>query len=172
MRRSRLYTTIRVMTGKSWRTFGIRTSDLEREDIAHRIEAANGEGRLTLSETDRRLALAYSATYRYELQWLVADLPATREVAARTPGLGTESRDAKIWLGAHVGLVALFSVLLVYRWSNAGISFFWPMIPMFWLAASLVVHAWLRLSGRFVGRVPNPGRTWWPTRRAGRETGG
>ncbi|GLY70587.1 DUF1707 SHOCT-like domain-containing protein [Amycolatopsis taiwanensis] len=137
------------MVDKSWRTFGVRASDLEREDAAHRIEAANGEGRLSLAEAEQRLALAYSATYRYELHRLVADLP-----SKHAPAPGPESRNAKVWLGVHAAVVAVLTGLLVYRWQTAGTAFFWPMAPLAVLTASLVAHAWFRLSGRFVGRAP------------------
>ncbi|ALG08667.1 DUF1707 SHOCT-like domain-containing protein [Kibdelosporangium phytohabitans] len=136
------------MANKSWRTFGVRASDLEREDTAHRIEAANGEGRLSLAEAEQRLAAAYAATYRYELRRLVDDLP-DRHVPA--PGSG--ARDMRLWFLVHIGVVAALTGLLIYRWAVAPIEFFWPIFPLAVLAASLVVHGWFRFSGRSVGRA-------------------
>nr|WP_052478702.1 DUF1707 domain-containing protein [Kibdelosporangium sp. MJ126-NF4]CEL20075.1 hypothetical protein [Kibdelosporangium sp. MJ126-NF4]CTQ97299.1 hypothetical protein [Kibdelosporangium sp. MJ126-NF4] len=131
------------MVDKSWRTFGVRASDLEREDAAHRIEAANREGRLSLAEAEQRLALAYTATYRYELRRLVDDLP-VRHVPAPGPG----ERDANFWLLVHIAVVVGLTALLVYRWVIAPMEFFWPIFPLSVFGASLAVHVWFWLHGR------------------------
>lgn len=60
-----------------------RASHAEREATAARLHSALGEGRLDLAETEERLALAYAARYRSELDPLLADLP-----AAEPLGLG------------------------------------------------------------------------------------
>ncbi|WP_052372599.1 DUF1707 SHOCT-like domain-containing protein [Amycolatopsis taiwanensis] len=102
------------MEDKSWRTFGVRASDLEREDAAHRIEAADGEGRLSHAEAEQRLALAYSATYRYELGRLVADLP-----SRHAPAPGPESRNTQVWLAVNAAVMAgLVGFLVLFRFSG------------------------------------------------------
>ncbi len=53
----------------------IRASDAEREQVAHVLRTAMGEGRLTLDEGEQRLAAVYAATYRQDLVPLTADLP-------------------------------------------------------------------------------------------------
>src|SRR4051794_20072921 len=63
----------------------VRTSDAEREAVVGKLNTAVGEGRLTLDEFSTRLANAYSATTRGELEPLTADLPETRS-ASRPPG--------------------------------------------------------------------------------------
>src|SRR6266545_3185813 len=53
----------------------VRASDAEREQYATILRAAMTEGRLNLEEGEERLAKAYAATYRDELDPLTADLP-------------------------------------------------------------------------------------------------
>jgi hypothetical protein len=59
-----------------------RTSDAEREAAATRLRDAAAEGRLDLEELAERLAAAYGATTRAELEPLTADLPAAAAPAA------------------------------------------------------------------------------------------
>jgi hypothetical protein len=54
---------------------GVRCSDADRERTGTRIREAAGEGFLTIDELDERLAGAYGARYRHELDALVTDLP-------------------------------------------------------------------------------------------------
>jgi Domain of unknown function (DUF1707) len=61
----------------------IRASDAEREQVAERLGAAVGEGRLTLAEFSERADQVYAARTRADLDPLTADLPAT---AAATAG--------------------------------------------------------------------------------------
>ncbi|HKN99947.1 MAG TPA: DUF1707 domain-containing protein, partial [Pseudonocardiaceae bacterium] len=59
----------------------IRASDADRTVVADRLRAALDEGRLTLSEYDERLRLAYAAVTYGDLAPLTADLPAPPVVA-------------------------------------------------------------------------------------------
>jgi hypothetical protein len=59
----------------------MRASDAERQTIADRLNAAVGEGRLTLEEFSDRVGSAYAAGTRAELERLVTDLP----TPARSP---------------------------------------------------------------------------------------
>lgn len=68
--------------GAGLRPTGIRCSDADRERVSERLRAAAGEGRLTMTELDERLAAAYAATYQHELAVLTTDLP--HSVPART----------------------------------------------------------------------------------------
>jgi hypothetical protein len=54
----------------------VRVSDAEREEIVRRLNAATGEGRLTLEEFGDRAADAYTARTQGELARIVDDLPA------------------------------------------------------------------------------------------------
>lgn len=55
----------------------LRVSDAEREQVAGQLQVAVGEGRISLAELDRRLAVVYSAGTRAEVDAVIADLPAT-----------------------------------------------------------------------------------------------
>jgi hypothetical protein len=54
----------------------LRASDAERQAIADRLNAAVGEGRLTLEEFSDRVGNAYAARTHGELELLISDLPA------------------------------------------------------------------------------------------------
>src|SRR5512142_2970732 len=55
-----------------------RAADADRESMALRLRDAAAEGRLDLNELEERLAAAYAAKTRGELDALIADLPATQ----------------------------------------------------------------------------------------------
>ncbi|MFD9741277.1 DUF1707 domain-containing protein [Umezawaea sp. NPDC059074] len=60
-------------------TTSLRCSDAEREQVSTRLHEAAGEGRLTMTEVEERLAQAYAARYRHELDVLTEDLPAVHK---------------------------------------------------------------------------------------------
>lgn len=64
----------------------IRASDAERAEVGNRLNAAVGEGRLTLDEFTRRVNRAYESTTRGELETLTSDLPAPDSVVPSAPG--------------------------------------------------------------------------------------
>ncbi|TCO65455.1 DUF1707 SHOCT-like domain-containing protein [Actinocrispum wychmicini] len=109
----------------------VLASDAERHEVASTVQTAGGEGRLTLTETEERLAAVYAARYRHELTELTSDLPRQRPPARRLP-----ARPLRI----HAAVVVLVSALLIARWVLSGIPFFWPAFPIGWLVVSLVVH--------------------------------
>lgn len=79
----------------------LRASHAEREATAMRLHAALGEGRLDLAETEERLAVAYAARYRSELDPLLADLPAPQP------------------LGVRAGWAELWRALVVQTWASS-----------------------------------------------------
>lgn len=125
----------------------IRASDAEREDIARTLQAAAGDGRLTLDEVDHRLSQLYEARFRSELAVLVEDLPTPADPDQPTipvpfePSVGRRIHPA---LAVHAVVVMVFGVLLIGRWLASDAVFFWPAFPMFWLGIGLVVHARIR----------------------------
>lgn len=114
----------------------LRASDAERERIARLVERAGAEGRLTLAELEERLGGVYAATYTGELAELVADLP--------EPAPATPRREVPRPLRVHAAVVAIVATALVVRWVAGPAGFFWPVVPMCWLALSLVLHARFR----------------------------
>ena len=115
----------------------LRVSDAERETVADRLRAAVAEGRLTLDEGDERLAAAYAARTREELDPLTADLP--EPPPAPTPAQPLSER-ARWRLAIHAGIVAVIAVFLLVRWAVSEVWFFWPAWPLLWLSVSLAVH--------------------------------
>ncbi|MGC7095839.1 DUF1707 domain-containing protein [Amycolatopsis lurida] len=116
----------------------IRASDAERERVATRVQSAGAAGRLTITETDERVAAVYAATFTDELTGLTADLPPERPSFRRVPVRSVRA------LRVHAGIAVLLSILLVVRWGFSGADFFWPLVPIFWLAVSVAGHAWVR----------------------------
>lgn len=60
----------------------VRVSEAERERVAEQLQAAVGEGRISLAELDQRLSLVYSADTRLEVDAVMADLPFARPLEA------------------------------------------------------------------------------------------
>jgi hypothetical protein len=144
----------------------VRTSDPEREQVAEILRAAAAEGRLTLEESDERLARAYAAKYRDELAPLTADLPSGGwEALSRTPeALAAASRR----LRRHGSFTVLAIGVLIALWLLSGAHFFWPLVPILFLGFAFLRHRrWARYGGPWGhggpwGRGPwGPGRGPW-----------
>ncbi|WP_394360561.1 DUF1707 domain-containing protein [Amycolatopsis sp. SB7-3] len=115
----------------------LRAADADRERVATRIQAAGGEGRLTLEEVEDRLSAVYSAKYTEDLAALTSDLP---EPAPKRRPIVLGHPAVRV----HLAIAVALSVLLTVRWVASGVPFFWPAMPMFWLAMSVLVHARVR----------------------------
>lgn len=115
----------------------LRAADVDRERVATRIQAAGGEGRLTLEEVEDRLSAVYSAKYTDDLVALTSDLP--KPAPKRRPVVFGHPA-----VRIHLAVAVVLSVLLIVRWTASGAPFFWPAMPMFWLAMSVLVHARVR----------------------------
>jgi hypothetical protein len=63
----------------------LRASDADREQAAELLRRAAGEGRLTVDELDDRLAEAFGARTRIELERLVADVVLSGDAALGVP---------------------------------------------------------------------------------------
>lgn len=115
----------------------VRASDAERDAVATRITAAVGEGRLSVTEADERLDVAYHARYRHELDALTEDLPDGGRARAGRARIAV----VPVRLRVHAAVVVVVAVLLVARWLGSDVPYFWPAMPLLLLVASLVVHA-------------------------------
>lgn len=71
----------------------LRCSNAERERTSSALHEATGEGRLTLEETEERLAKVYVAQYRAELDALTADLPNPEPVRTGWAAVATLARQ-------------------------------------------------------------------------------
>lgn len=117
----------------------VLASDAERERVTHRLRDAAAEGRLTLTESDERQAMAYAARTRDELTPLVADLPGTHRPSR--PRRGPMTPRARRIFTVHAAVTAVVVVLLVTAWAFSSAPFFFPLFPSFWLALALFVHS-------------------------------
>ncbi len=137
-------------------TRGVRASDAERERIAQLLQGAAAEGRLSPEEAGERLAAASAATYRQQLEQLIADLPVAREPE---PGERPRRPPVGLWLLWRAARVA-FVVMLVTAWWG-----FWSFRLFLWplglLAVAFVLRPWRRRRWRMMA---------WRARRAGWET--
>jgi len=125
----------------------MRASDAEREEIATILRAAMTEGRLSLQEGEERLASAYAATYRDELNPLTADLPGGgRQALYDTPEAKAYARRL---VRRHGTLVAVLAAALIGLWALSGAHFFWPAIPLAFLAFGLLRHSRYRRYARW-----------------------
>jgi hypothetical protein len=94
-----------LVTEPIWKTLSgpaVRASDAERQAVADQLNAAVGEGRLTLAEFSDRVGSAYAARTHGELELLVTDLPAPAGgiVAVHTRPLAPQSAPLDIKVGA------------------------------------------------------------------------
>ena len=105
----------------------IRASDAEREQVAHLLRTAMGEGRLTLDEGEERLAAAYRAVYRDDFAPLTADLPGdTRPAPAGPPEAELAvARDRRRQV-ALVGAGVLAATALAATLILTGAHVLWP----------------------------------------------
>ncbi|UOZ09760.1 DUF1707 domain-containing protein [Amycolatopsis sp. WQ 127309] len=132
----------------------IRAADADRERVATIVQSAGAEGRLTLDEVEERLTHVYSARFTDELTALTADLPRPVPQWSGFPlSLAALRRHPALRL--HLAVVVAIAVVAIVRWAVLGAGFFWPAFPMFWLAASLFIHAGVR-SARERVRTPVP----------------
>ena len=133
-------------------TEGVRASDAERERVAKMVGDAAGEGRLTLDEAEERLERIYATRFRHELDTHIADLPGDRR--SNPPPLRGADGRFPVRLRIHAAVAVVVSVLLIVRWAVLDVPFFFPVFPMFFLFASLVIHA------RFVAWSRSGGGPW------------
>lgn len=105
----------------------IRTSDGEREQVAHILRTAMTEGRLTLDEGEQRLAAVYAAVYRDDLAPLTADLPDHgRYALAELPEAKLAVARDRRRKAAVVAAVVLAAGVLVGVWVLTDVHVFWP----------------------------------------------
>jgi Domain of unknown function (DUF1707) len=144
----------------------IRASDAERERAARFLAAAFTEGRLDLVEYDKRVATAYEAVYRDELNRLFDDLPpsdrpsfdlrpASRSKAAPTPVplppgevVGREGRRPYGW--------PLVVVMFVGALFLARIGWFGPFAVLMLLFGLAAVIGGISAETERRGRRPRP----------------
>jgi hypothetical protein len=105
----------------------IRASDAEREQVAHILRTAMGEGRLTLDEGEQRLTAVYRAVYRDDLTQLTADLPENgRHALADLPEAKMAVARHRRRKAAMVAAVMLAAAALVGALVLSDAHVLWP----------------------------------------------
>jgi hypothetical protein len=134
----------------------IRASDAEREQYVQIIRAAMTEGRLSLEDGEERLAGAYAAVHRDELDPLTDDLPdGGRRALFDTPQVKAALRAGRL-RGAALGLGALALLAGLAIASDGHV--FWPLIIVAVIGFKVARHArwraWQRVAGEFPPFAP------------------
>ena len=120
-----------------------RVTDDERRKAAADVEAAVGDGLLTLDEAEDRLGRVWAARTAADLAAVRAELPARWLKERRRHEAALEAaRLARQTLPAHVrswlGLVALFVV--IWALTSGPDSYFWPIWPALGTGVCLAGH--------------------------------
>lgn len=125
----------------------MRASDADRDKVAQRLGAAMAEGRLDLTEYDRRLEQVMRAKTFGELEVAVRDLPISaeeREKAEKERKQKAATEAKKEWYDGLRSWLATAVVLnAIYLFTNFGDKdwgFYWPMIPLGIWAVFMIVH--------------------------------
>ena len=123
----------------------VRASDDERERIAQLLQSAAAEGRLSPEEAGERLAAASAATYRDELNQLIADLPVARERDPRERPVRPPLAAWWLWSAARFAFVAM---LVLAFWGFWGVRLF--LWPLGFMAIAFLLRPWRRRRWRMV----------------------
>jgi Flp pilus assembly protein TadB len=125
---------------------GMRISDAERAEVADRLSAHYGDGRLDSEEFGRRMDQAMNAKTQGDLHGLFADLPGDDEPATAghpasgrvRPGTPGQRREGRYNRLLAIGLVAVVAAFAVHALG-------W-LLP--WVLVAAVVYVWLRRTRR------------------------
>jgi Flp pilus assembly protein TadB len=122
---------------------GMRISDAERAEVADRLSAHYGDGRLDSDEFSKRMEQAMNASTQADLHGLFADLP-DDDVPAATPGRPAGGRahpagDGRRRGGRYNRLVAIVLVAVVAAFAVHALGWLVP-----WVLVAAVVFFWLR----------------------------
>jgi len=122
-----------------------RAADSDRAAIAARLAAALGEGRIDLTEFDRRTTVAAAATTVGELVPLTADLPVPAEQLAaerRRHDRGEWLAEWRYWLGGAVIMNAIWGFQGI---RDGELERYWPIVPLgIWAAILIAAAIWPR----------------------------
>ena len=118
---------------------GVRASDVERERTVAQLHRGYAAGRLNVAELERRVARAYTATWRSELRDLTRDLPFELPIDRRKVATGVD-RFRRALLRFHAWSYVTFNTVLVSMWAWGGGDEFWPAFSIVPGGALLLWH--------------------------------
>lgn len=120
-----------------------RITDQERARAAADVQAAAGDGLLTLDEADERLAKVWAARTSGELAVVRAELPARWLKERRRHEAALEAASlARKTLPAHIRSWLMLVALFVGIWAvtTGPDGYFWPVWPAMGTGICLVGH--------------------------------
>ena len=119
---------------------GVRCSDAERERTVAQLHRAYAAGRLNVAELERRVARAYTATWRSELRMLTRDLPFELPIDRNKVASGVD-RFQRGLFRCHVWCFITLNLVLVSMWAwGGGGELFWPALSIVPGGALLMWH--------------------------------
>lgn len=122
----------------------IRASDAERKTVVDELARQCGEGRLTIDETEERVAAAWSARTVSDLQHLLHDLPTSRDLLRRRPAGAPVRRSALSQRSAFAVHLRVYAVVigflcLIWLLTSPG-GYFWPIWPALGWGLGVALH--------------------------------
>lgn len=120
----------------------VRASDAERKAVVDELTRHCGEGRLTLEETEERIAAAWAARTVADLTTLLSDLPRPRKGPSGPPARMHERRStaAQTLFAVHLRVYLIVNAFLIAIWALTGSSEFWPIWPILGWGLGLALH--------------------------------
>ena len=116
----------------------LRASDADRKAVVDELTRHCGEGRLTLAETEDRVAAAWGARTLGELRELLHDLPTTKRGG---PPERLRPPTSRTRFGVHLRIYLTVMAFLVLIWllTDPG-GYFWPIWPALGWGLGLGLH--------------------------------
>lgn len=120
----------------------VRASDAERTAVVDELTRHCGEGRLTLEETEERIAAAWSARTVADLTTLLSDLPRPKKSSSGPPARLYERRStaAQTLFAVHLRIYLIVNAFLIAVWAVSDSSDFWPIWPILGWGLGLALH--------------------------------
>ena len=129
----------------------VRASDAERKAVVDELTRHCGEGRLTLAETEERIAAAWAARTVGDLTHLLHDLPQPRRSGGGGPPARRPERRstaAQTLFAVHLRVYLIVNAFLIAIWALTGGSDFWPIWPILGWGLGLALHRAVTPGGR------------------------
>ncbi|MBJ7329601.1 MAG: DUF1707 domain-containing protein [Solirubrobacteraceae bacterium] len=105
----------------------LRISDADREAAVARLRTAGAEGRLEIDELEERVAAAYAAKTRAELEPLFTDLPVVAPPRPGPPARRDDSERGQL-IRRRTAAFLTPNIICIAIWLATGASgHFWPV---------------------------------------------
>ena len=124
----------------------IRVSDAEREAMVTALADHHAAGRLSLSEFEERVDVAYRAVTRADLDGVVTDLPRRQEVRQRSASGPLCAGRGGSWAPWLTTGVVCMVVWVAASLARGDVLSFWPIWVIGPWGAVLVLSRWTRAS--------------------------